>query len=227
MDGCLAEFFILPERNCFLLPDPMAMTEAALVEPLSIAVYALEMWGGILNQSVGILGSGPIGLCVLISARSLGIHKIFMTDKVEERIHAALNAGALWAGNPDKQDIVTEILKWQPEGLDAVFACCGDPAAFDQGTELLKPGGKLFILGIPLAERVSFNISQLRRKEIAIQNVRRQNRVTEKAIHLIASRYLDVAFLVTHKFRLEEAQEAFETAASYKNGILKAMIAFD
>jgi len=225
-EGSLAEFFIIPEKNCFLLPGRMTMTEATLAEPLSIALYALQLWDGRPDHSIGILGSGPIGLCLLLGAKSCGIREIFMTDRIEDRVGAAVKAGTLWAGNTEKKDIVTEILGRRPEGLNAVFECCGDPAAVDQAVELMKPGGSLFILGIPHVARLSFDIGQLRRKEISIHNIRRQNRCLEKAIDMIADRRIDVNFLATHTFKLEEAQAAFETAAAYKDGVLKASIVF-
>jgi len=227
MDGCLAEAFVMPEKNCYALPDRLTMTEGALIEPLSIGLYALAHLEISMGQAIAILGSGPIGLCLAHLAKTVRIEKIFMTDKVNERLAAAKRIGAAWAGNPEKDDIVREILKLEPAGLDAVFECCGDQAALDQAVELLKPGGQLLIIGIPLLERVSFDISGLRRKEIIVRNIRRQNRCTEKAVRLLDGEHLNVKFLATHRFRIEEAQEAFEIASAYKDGVLKALVSFD
>jgi L-iditol 2-dehydrogenase len=227
MDGCLAEYLVMPGRNVYALPDGMTWEEGALVEPLSIALYALERGRDEDKNSAGILGSGPLGLCLALAARDAGISRIYTTDRVTERVVAARKAGADWSGNPDDEDIVHEILEREPYGLDRVFECSGDPAALDQAVELLKPGGRLFILGIPIEPRAAFDMGLLRRKEIAIQNIRRQNRCTEKAIEAIASRRIDVAWLATHILPLAEGQRAFETASGYKFGVLKAMIAFE
>jgi len=227
MEGCLAETFIMPGQNCHVLPERLTLTEGALIEPLSIGLYAIAHIEVFRGQAIAILGSGPIGLCLTHLAKTVRIEKIFMTDKVEERIAAAKQIGAVWAGSPDRQDVVQEILKLEPEGLDIVFECCGDQAALDQAVDLLKPGGQLLIIGIPLEERISFNISALRRKEILVRNIRRQNRCTEKAVRLLAGEHLDVKFLATHRFRIEETQEAFEIASAYKDGVLKAIVSFD
>ena len=94
----------------------------------------------------------------------------------------------------------------------------------EQAIDLLKPGGTLLILGIPEIERVSFDAHKLRRKEIRIQNVRRQRNCTQRAIDLIASKEVDIDFMATHTFSLEEAQQAFELVAEYGDGVIKAMI---
>ena len=70
---------------------------------------------------------------------------------------------------------VKEILQKRPDGIDVVFECCGQQEAIDQAIEMLEPGGKLVLIGSPRTERISLDISRIRRKEIAIINIRRQN----------------------------------------------------
>ncbi len=224
LPGCLSEFIVMPEENCYPIEEPMSLRQAALVEPLSIGVYSVKLLDNLNAETIGILGSGPMGLSVLLAARVAGIPLVYVTDKIDERLRVARNVGADWAGNPDKSDIVTDIQKQEPSLLDAVFECCGDQEAIDQAIELLKPGGKLMILGIPLTERISFDISKLRRKEICIQNVRRQNNCTQVAIDLIKNRQVEVDFMATHFFNLEETKEAFELVSGYRDGVIKAMI---
>jgi threonine dehydrogenase-like Zn-dependent dehydrogenase len=108
--------------------------------------------------------------------------------------------------------------------LDAVFECCGDQAALDQAVNLLRPGGKLMILGIPVPDRISFDIHRLRRKEISLINVRRQRRCVSETIGLIKDRKVDVRFMATHEFSLEETAQAFELVAGYSDGVIKAII---
>ncbi len=165
----------------------MTLDEAAIVEPLSIGVYALTLSVPMPGAKIGILGAGPIGLSVLLPARAQGASRVYMTDKIDARLQMASRAGADWVGNPETSDVVAEIARREPELLDAVFECSGEQDAMDQGVELLKPGGKLLLIGIPGAiNRVSFDINLLRRKEICIQNVRRQNDCVQRAIDMIA-----------------------------------------
>ena len=148
-----------------------------------------------------------------------------MTDKIDARLDVASRASADWTGNPDRIDIVQAVSEREPGLLDVVFECSGKQDAMDQGVELLKPGGKLMLIGIPGAHnRVSFDINQLRRKEIGVQNVRRQNEQVQNAIDMIASRAIDVSVMVTHQFPFERAQAAFDLVTDYRDGVVKAMI---
>ena len=225
-DGCLAEYFVMPERNLFPVPESMTMTEAMLVEPLSIALHARALAGGVLGPAIGVSGSGPIGLLLIQVLKTEGLGKIYASDRSDARVEAAVKAGAVWSGNPGQQDIASEILKREPLGLDAVFEVSGDPEAIEQAVELVKPGGWIFQIGIPLSDRISYPIAKLRRKEIAIRNVRRQNRCVKRALLLVEAKHLDVAWLATHNFKIGDAAKAFATAADRTDGVLKASIVF-
>jgi L-iditol 2-dehydrogenase len=223
--GCLAELIVLPESCCFPIPDGLKLDQAALVEPLSIAVYGVSLAGSLQGLDVAILGAGPIGQCVLAAAKAEGAERIYVTDKIDTRLAVAKHAGATWTGNPDREDVVAAIGQRCPLQLDVVFECSGDTAAIDQAVELLKPGGKLLLIGIPGGHnRVSFDINLLRRKEICIQNVRRQNECVDKAIGLIADGKVDMDYLLTHHFPLDGTRDAYELVADYRDGVLKAMI---
>jgi L-iditol 2-dehydrogenase len=176
------------------------------------------------KANVAVLGAGPVGLCTFVSAKAKDVNTCYMTEKIPERIEIAKKADATWVGNPDEQDIVKEILNHQPDGLDAAFECAGQQETVDQCMELLRPGGTLVLTGIPRFDRISLAVDKMRRKEITIVNIRRQNEFTQKAVDLIASGRVDVDFMVTHHFPLEETQKAFDLVACYKDGVIKAMI---
>jgi L-iditol 2-dehydrogenase len=226
-DGALAEFFVMPEANCFAVPEGVSMREAMLVEPFSIALHALSFWLGGPSHSLAVLGSGPIGLSLILAARAAGIAEIDATDPIPERAAAALKAGASWAGDPGRADLDREIETRRPLGYDAVFECCGEQSALDQAVQWLKPGGTLAVVGIPLVERIAFPSAALRRKEIRVQSVRRQNRFVKRALLLLSAKLVDLAFLANRDFPPEEAQAAFETAAARKDGVLKTSIVFE
>jgi threonine dehydrogenase-like Zn-dependent dehydrogenase len=214
----------MPEANCHLLGDEMTLEEGVLAEPLSIALYGLKILSGTHPEKIAVLGAGPIGLSVLLAAQASGIWTVYMTDKIEERVDIAQQAGATWAGNPDREDILAAVRGREPGLLDAVFECCGDQSALDQAVALLKPGGELLIIGIPAVDRIAFDVHVLRRKEITLHNVRRQRYLFPEAIALIKNRDVDVRFLVTHEFRLDDAPKAFDLVAGYRDGVIKAIV---
>ena len=225
--GSLSDFIIMPENCCFPIPDEMSFEKAALAEPLSIGIYAVKLYGlPLAGKKIGILGCGPIGMSVLLPALSEGIEKAYVTDRIDRRLMIASDSGAFWTGNPDHEDIVEEISAKEPLLLDAIFECCGQQEAMDQAVQLLKPGGKIMIVGIPEFDRWSFPADIIRRKEVSLHNIRRQNECYKPAIDMISSGRINPDRLVTHRFSFEKTKEAFDLVDGYKDGVMKAMIEF-
>ena len=123
-----------------------------------------------------------------------------------------------------RSDIVDNISSHEPELLDIVYECCGQQEAIDQAINLLKPGGKLMIIGIPELNRWSFSVDKLRHKEITIINVRRQNDCVEQVLDLLVKGNINARTLITHRFRFSETQKAFDMVEKYLDGVMKAMI---
>jgi len=226
IEGCLSEYFVLPARCCIQLPDNVSLEQGALVEPLSIGVYGVSL-SKVKARTVGILGSGPIGLCVLAACNAAGASAVYVTDKIEDRLFFARENGATRAFNFLSSGIEEEIRQEVNGGLDIVFECCGQQDALSQALRLLKPGGELSIIGIPETDSVSFDINLLRRKELSIQNVRRQNACAVKALDMIAGGALNTKGFITHSFDFRSTPEAFELVKNYRDGVIKAMISFD
>jgi len=224
LGGCLCEYIVMPQECCYPTHSRINLEQAALCEPLSIAVYSVIQAKLPESADIAIFGSGPIGLSTFVSAKAENVSSCYMTDKIEERIEAAEKAGATWVGNPDRQDIVKEILERQPDGVDVVFECAGQQETIDEGVDVLRPGGTLILTGIPRLERISLAIDRIRRKEIKIINIRRQNQCIQPAVDLIASGKVNVDFMITHHFSVDQAKEAFDLAAGYHDGVIKAMI---
>ena len=224
MEGAQCEYVVLPEENCWPIKDSMTFEQATLSEPLAIAVYAVERSPLRDDDNVAILGVGPIGMSVFHVLRTKDVGDICVSDKINHRLNAADELKPAWSGNPEQTDIVKEMSGAEPTHLDIVYECAGDPKAISQGVQLLKPGGTLVIVGIPEVDEVSFPIHEMRRKELTIINVRRQNHCTQKAIDLLAHGKINMDSMVTHRFLLDETQKAFDLVANYRDGIMKAMI---
>ena len=224
IEGCLSEYLVMPSECCFPTKDRIALEQGTLCEPFAIGLYAVQRSGLSSGQTVVILGAGPIGLSCLAAAQTQVASKIFVTEKIPERMCVAQKAGAVWVGSPDSQDVVEEICLFEPEGIDIAYECAGQQETVNQAIEVLKPGGTLMLIGIPREERISFSPDLIRRKEISIINVRRQNHCTAKAIDLIADRKVDLDFMITHRFNFDQTKEAFDLVAGYKEGVIKALI---
>ena len=226
-EGCLSEYVVLPEDSCFLLREGSSYEWGAFSEPLSIGVYAVRLAEEVKGKKIAILGSGPIGMSVLLPSLAYGAEAVYVTDKIDERLALAKKSGAAWTGNPDHEDVVAGILREEPPGIDLVFECCGQQEAVDQAVQLLKPGGRIMIIGIPEKDTWTFPVDELRHKEITIRNVRRQNGCVQEALDLIETGRVKVDPLITHHYPFEKTPEAFELVAGYRDGVMKAMINFE
>lgn len=225
LDGCLAEYIVMPDFTCFPVTGKMNPVQAALIEPLTIGVYTVKL-AQIQNKAatVGIFGAGPIGLSVLFKLIADGIEDITMIEPLEYRLNKAQEIGAKHLVNAEFEN-VEDIVKSQHELLlDVAFEASGTQEAVTNAVKILKPGGKLVLVGIPPAAQYTFNMDLMRRKELTVINVRRQNHCVEEAIELVISGKIDVEKMVTHHFTLEETPEAFEIVEGYKDGAIKAMI---
>lgn len=226
LDGCFCEYMVMPAENCLVVSGKLTPVQAALCEPFTIGLYSIKQGRTSNNDKIAILGSGSIGLSCMIAARLKGAEKIYMTDILDYRLAVAKSRGADWAGNPEKNDIVQEMNKIEPLGVDVVYECAGKQSTIDEGVEILRPGGNIVLVGIPRVERISFSIDKIRRKEIKIVNIRRQNRTTKDTIELLASKKINIDFLVTHRFKFEDSVKAYDLAASFKDAVIKVIVEF-
>lgn len=227
LEGCLCEYIVLPENCCYPIKNNMTFEQATLSEPLAIAVYSVERSHLPVHANVAILGTGPIGMSVFYVLRTKKTGSIYVTDKIEERLAFSQQLHPRWSGNPVHKNIVKEISAIEPLMLDIVYECSGDKEAISQAIQLLKPGGTLILIGIPEFNEISFPMHELRRKEITIINIRRQVHCTQKAIDLIDQGKINTDAMVTHRFSLEETQQAFELVSNYRDGVMKAIISID
>lgn len=225
-EGVLSEYIVMPENSCFLLPSNLSPDHGSISEPLAIGVYSVKKAGEIKDAKIGILGFGPIGMSVLLAAKANRAGEIYVTDKIDLRLAIALKENASWTGNPVKDNITETIKQKEPRGLDIVFECCGQQEAVDQAVDLLKPGGRLVIVGIPEFAKWTLSVDDTRRKEISIQFIRRQIGCVEAALEMMSNGKIDVDNMVTHRFPFGKTKEAFDLVAGYQDGVMKAMIDF-
>jgi L-iditol 2-dehydrogenase len=224
--GCLTEYIVMPEESCFPLRGGLTPDHGAISEPLAIGVYAVKKSGGVQGLDVGILGYGPIGMSVMLAAKAEGAGSFTVTDKIQPRLALALKEGASSLFNPLEEDFTAMLKQHHPLGLDVAFECCGQQEALDQAIDILKPGGRLVVVGIPEFDRWSMNVELTRRKEISLQFIRRQVDCVDTALKLMEDGKIDVSNMATHRFPFTKTKEAFDLVAAYGDGVMKAMIDF-
>ncbi len=225
LEGCLTEFIVMPGFTCFPVTDLMDAEEAALLEPFSIGVYSANLAKlGSTDTSIAIFGAGPIGLSIMLKLHADDYKNVGVIEPLDYRLERAGEIGAKWLVNPVSENVATRVPELANGLIDVVFDASGDQQAIDNALKILKAGGKLVLVGIPPSAQYIFDMDLMRRKEITVINVRRQNHSVEEAIKLVAGRKVNLKQMVTHYFQLRKTPVAFDMVAGYRDNVIKAMV---
>ena len=212
-DGALRECLAWSEKSLIPIPDSISDADGAMLEPLGIAIHSVDLGKIKAGMTVGVFGCGPIGLLIIQMAKVSGAAKIIATDKLAHRVEAARRFGASQAFfMSDKREPEEMWTAVEERGVDVAFDAAGTQDAIDDAFAAVRPGGKVILAGIPSDDRTSFSASIARRKGLTIKLVRRMRHTYPRAIELVSKGLVDVRSLVTHRFPLEEAHEAFRLA---------------
>jgi L-iditol 2-dehydrogenase len=212
-DGGLREWMAWSAKSLFPVPDLISDAEGAMLEPLGIAIHSVDLAKLKAGMTVGVFGCGPIGLLIIQIAKLSGAAKIVATDKLSHRVEAAESFGADEAFAVDEDPRLSEIqAASNGRGVDVAFEAAGTQAAVNTAFAAVAPGGKVVLAGIPDDDMTSFSASTARRKGLTNKLVRRMKHTYPRAIELVSKSLVDVRSLVTHRFPLEQAHEAFRVA---------------
>ncbi len=221
--GALAEFCVRPSHLVFKLPPEVSYDQGALMEPLSVAMHAVQRSGLLSGQSAAVLGSGPIAACILMVLISQGIIDVTMTDLVRQRLDFMTTVGAkrvLDVAELTPDQLQKAVLE---QSVDAVFDTTCNEKAVNTGLVWLKKGGTLVLVGVPdhdymLDLRTIFN------KELTIRSSFRYANTFPRIIPLVASGVLKPERLISHRFPFNRVQEAFDLSAQKTGGVMKVLI---
>jgi L-iditol 2-dehydrogenase len=223
--GSLCQWMHMPARSCFPIPDAMDDATAVLLEPLGVAIHAVDLAKIRVGHRVAILGAGPIGLCILQLVRLAGADAVYIADKFPWRLALAQQFGATGAWCCDQADPVAAMRKATGgRGVDVAIEAAWCDRSVDQAAEMLVHGGRLVVAGIPEHDRLLLKPSVARRKGLTIVMVRRMKHVYRRAIRLAVRGAVDLAPLVSHRVPLEQVAETFALNADYRDGVVKAIV---
>lgn len=211
-NGSFAEYVVIPEAIAWKNDPSIPFHFASVQEPLGNAIDTV-LSEDVAGKSVAIIGTGPIGMLAVGVARVSGATDIFVTDINDYRLEIAKKMGATLTLNPNKNDVVTEILSASyGEGVDVVLEMSGNANALIQGCKMLTPGGRISLLGVfdsPVT--MEFN-NLIIFKAIRVYGItgRRMFSTWYKAANLLKSKTLDLNPVITHQFKLHEFEKGFE-----------------
>ena len=219
-DGALRTYMAWPERCMTRVPDSISESEGPLLEPLGVAIHAVDLVGLRPNQSAGVYGCGPIGLLLIELLRSSGCGTILATDVLAHRVAAAAEAGATLAMQPAGGAERRAILDATGDrGVDVAFDVSGADDAIDTAIATVRPGGTVVLVGIPSTARSSFDAATARRKGVTIRMCRRMlPHDLGRAARLVERGQVQLGRLITERFSLADGAEAF-AALTQRRGL--------
>jgi L-iditol 2-dehydrogenase len=223
-DGSLCEYMLMPAHTCFPIPDSLDDDGAALLEPLGIAIHAIDLARLQVANSVVILGAGCIGLYLLQLARLSGAHPVFVVDQFRWRLKVAERYGAIPINFTEDDPVQTVQAATGRRGVDVAIEAAWADHSVQQTMEMARLGGRVVLVGIPGSDRVEIKHSTMRRKGLTIRAARRMKHTYPRAIHLVTSGMVDLNGVVSHRFPLDQAPDAFALNAAYADEVVKVMI---
>ena len=228
--GAFADFIRRHPAGLFRLPPGMSAEQGALVEPLAVGVHAIRRARMARGATVVIVGAGTIGLMTLLAARALGADKVLVVARHAHQAAAAKTFGATTAVQAEGADAVSLIRDLTDGvGADLVIEAVGrHPEPLELAWQLVRPQGSIAVLGI-FPQPVLLNLMHPILREVSITfpicyGVIDGRHDFEVAIEIIASGRAGTDGMVTHRFPLEQAAAAFQTAADKSHGSLKVHI---
>ena len=221
-DGMMRDFAAWPSSRLHRLPDQLSDAAGALLEPLGVAIHALDLGHLRIGGTAAVIGCGPIGLLLVQLLRSAGAVPVLAVDPLAHRRDAASRYGAEATVDPAAPGAGTALGELAAGGVDTAFEIAGTDEAVQLAMAAARPGGRVVLAGIPGDDWTRFRASVARRKGLTIAMVRRMNEVYPRAIDLATRGRVDLAPLVTHRFPLTAADEAFRMAAARRG--LKVVI---
>lgn len=226
-DGSLAEYIVMPSHCCFPVPDAIDDTTAAMLEPLGIAIHAIDLAKLRVADSAVILGAGPIGLLCLQMAKLAGAQPIYVVDQFPWRLALAERYGGIPIDFTQGDPVAAVMQATHGRGVDVAIEAAWADQSIQQAADMARMGGRLVLVGIPGPDELKLKHSTARRKGLTIRVSRRMKHVYPRAIKLVLNGAVDLAGIVSHHVPLEETPAAYEMNVAYADGVVKIVVHAD
>lgn len=206
IDGAFTNYVTIHEDFAFALPDSMSDEVGALMEPLSVGLWACWKGDVTAGDQVLVTGAGPIGLLAMQVARALGAKEVAVTDVSSERLELAARTGATRTLN-----VLEESLEDSGIEANVLLECSGNPQALDDGIRRLRPAGKAVVVGMG-PDEVSLPLGYIQPREITLTGTFRYANTYPAAIGLAANGQVDLETIITSHYGLQDTEEALQAS---------------
>lgn len=231
IDGCQAEYVRVPDALANLSPVPDALTdEQVLMCPdiMSTGFSGAESGDVRIGDTVAVFAQGPIGLCATAGAKLKGATTIITVDAVPERLAISRTLGADFTVDFKKSDPIEEILRiTDGRGVDVAIEALGTQSTFEAALRVLRPGGTLSSLGVYSTDlKIPLNAfsAGLGDNRIITTLCPGGKERMRRLMSVIASGRVDLTPLVTHRYKLDDIEKAYDLFSHQRDGVLKVAI---
>ena len=205
--GTFAEYFVAPEKTVYKIADGMDLKSAALIEPLAVAVQAMNAYHGLEKESIAILGSGTIGLMTLAIAKRRGFKKVFCTDTATFNLALAKQMGATATFDPLESDVVSQIRKLTGgKGVDVCIVAAGAPNIVDQASAVTKKCGSIILVSMITKPIPVYTYSFVFNEQTLIGTMTYTTAAFAEACRLVNDG-LDLSCIITHDLPMEQTDK--------------------
>ncbi|MGW9230174.1 NAD(P)-dependent alcohol dehydrogenase [Pseudorhizobium sp. NPDC055634] len=222
--GVLAPYAVHPAAFTYRLPDNVSFAEGAMVEPFAIGMQAATKARIRPGDVAAVIGCGPIGIMVALAALAGGCARVFISDLSAEKLAIAGRYPGIVPVNINERSLADVIADetggW---GADIVFEASGSLRAFDGLFDIVRPGGAVVLVGLPV-EKAAFDVAGAISREVRIETVFRYANIFDRSLELIASGKVDLKPLITGVYAFEDSIAAFQRAAAGNASDVKLQI---
>jgi len=222
--GMASEYFVTEAAKALKLPDDMSFDHGAMIEPLAVAVHAVRRFGDIKDQSVLVLGGGPIGNLVAQTCMAQGAKKVLLSELSAYRLQTAKKCG-IQTVNPSERDLKEAIgAAFGPDGADVIFECVGINATMDQAISYARKGSDIIVVGV-FADLGAINMGFVQDHELRLIGTA-MYRVEDfkEAIRLVGEGKIEFDALITDHVPFDEYARAYKLIDEQKDKAMKVII---
>ncbi len=222
-DGAMAEYVVVPQRILYRLPEGLSFEAAAMVEPLSVAVHAVERLRPHLGETAVVVGAGVIGLLAVQALRAAGCPRVLAVDVDDSRLRMAERLGAEVGLNAGEAGVRERIHEWSDGGVDVAVEAVGLSPTVNLAVSAVRKGGALALVG-NVAPQVDWPLQAIVTRELSVYGSCASAGEYPACLDLLADGAVNVEPLISEMVPLSGGAEAFERLGRGEPGLIKVML---
>ncbi len=223
-NGAFAEYVNVPSHIVFKIPDPLSFNEAAMVEPVSVAVHAVNLTPITLGDTALVVGAGMIGLLTVQALRAAGCGKIISTDLADDRLASAKKMGADVTLNPESTNIVEAVLDMTGgTGVDIAMEAVGAEVTVATAIDSVRKGGSVTLIG-NITPKIGFGLQSVVTREIALQGSCASSNDYPACLEMMGRGAMRTADLISATHPLEDGPAMFDRLYNHEPGLTKVIL---